>query len=76
MYSSSILDTFRPNRAQIHSLSRLGCRTISKPIKTESTIQRIKTEKFHYILSLGFFQISVVSLEKVTFPGQKVLNMG
>src|SRR5262249_53476012 len=66
------LGTFRPNREQIHSLSRSECRTIAKPIKTESTILRIETEKFCYILSLGFFQISVASLEKVTFPGQKV----
>jgi hypothetical protein len=50
----------------------------ANPIKTESTIQHIETEKFGYVLSLGlgFFQISVVFLEKVTFPGQKMLNMG
>src|SRR6516164_9579370 len=41
------LGTFRPNRAQIHSLSRSECGTIAKPIKTESTIQRIQTEKKH-----------------------------
>jgi hypothetical protein len=70
------LGTFRANRAQIHRLSRSECRTIAKPIKTESTIQSIETEKFCYILSLGFFEISVASLERVTFPGQKVLNMG
>jgi hypothetical protein len=57
-------------------MSRSECRTIVKSIKTESTIQGTESEKFYYILSLGFFKISVASLEKVTFPGQKVLNMG
>src|SRR5262249_15564322 len=36
----------------------------------------MKTENVRYILSLGFFQISIASLERVTFPWQKVLNMG
>src|SRR5262244_2833141 len=36
----------------------------------------MKTENVRHILSLGFFQICIASLERVTFPWQKVLNMG
>jgi len=64
--------SFRPFHPQELAAIYFGCRM---PDSYKDSI-RSETEKSCYVLSLGFFQISVASLEKATFPGQKMLNMG
>src|SRR5215469_14440419 len=67
---------FGSDRASIHDLSRSECRANRRTIKSESVIQGKMTKKSNFYLSLGFLGISGPSLEKVTPPRQKVLNMG
>jgi len=45
-------------------------------IKFQSYVQGKIAEKCIFNLSLGFFGINGPSLERVTLPEQKVLNMG